>query len=157
MLLANQVGAVLFALLITPAGIFPDAVYRALIETGHQSVAGSFFPTLVRSVLAGWMIALMVWILPSARSGRALVILIITYVVSLGGFSHTVAGTVEAAFIVFTGNGSVSDFAFGFLAPTLIGNVVGGVALVALLNHAPLMEELQAGGVRAGGLRAGVR
>jgi hypothetical protein len=30
-----------------------------------------------------------------------------------------------------------------FLLPTLIGNTIGGVALVAFLNHAPLAPELQ--------------
>jgi formate/nitrite transporter FocA (FNT family) len=33
-----------------------------------------------------------------------------------------------------------------FLVPTLIGNTIGGVALVALLNHAPLSTKLQGGG-----------
>jgi formate/nitrite transporter FocA (FNT family) len=27
--------------------------------------------------------------------------------------------------------------------PTILGNTIGGVALVALLNHAPLVSELQ--------------
>jgi formate/nitrite transporter FocA (FNT family) len=39
----------------------------------------------------------------------------------------------------------VSDYLFAFLAPTLIGNTIGGVALVALLNHAPLAPEFQDG------------
>ncbi len=142
-LVANLAGALIFAALISRRGIFPDAVYTALVETGHEAVSGSFVPTLVRSVFAGWLIALMVWILPSARSARLLVILIITYIVAVGRLSHTVAGTIDAAFIVFSGNGGVSDFLVGFLAPTLIGNTIGGVALVALLNHAPLATELQ--------------
>jgi len=40
----------------------------------------------------------MVWVLPSARSARLFVILILTYVVGLGHFPHIVAGSVEAAF-----------------------------------------------------------
>lgn len=34
-------------------------------------------------------------------------------------------------------------FATQFLVPTLIGNTIGGIALVALLNHAPLASVLQ--------------
>ena len=28
------------------------------------------------------------------------------------------------------------------MIPTLLGNVIGGVSLVAILNHAPVREEL---------------
>jgi formate/nitrite transporter FocA (FNT family) len=31
----------------------------------------------------------------------------------------------------------------GFFAPTLLGNIIGGVSLVALLNHAPVSSELE--------------
>ena len=98
---------------------------------------------MVRAVLAGWLIALMVWILPSARSARILVIMVLTYVVALGRFSHTVAGTVDAGFVLFSGDATAVQFLLGFLLPTLIGNTIGGVALVALLNHAPLAATLQ--------------
>ena len=35
----------------------------------------------------------------------------------------------------------LGDYVMGFFAPTLLGNVIGGVSLVAFLNHAPLGEE----------------
>jgi formate/nitrite transporter FocA (FNT family) len=97
-------------------------------------------------VLAGWLIAMMVWLLPSARSAKLLVILLITYIVGVGEFSHIIAGSAESAFAVITGHGTIADYLLRFLAPTLIGNTLGGVALVALLNHAPLVPELQGGG-----------
>ena len=80
----------------------------------------------------------MIWLLPGAGSARTLVILLLTYFVAIGHFSHVIAGSVEAAFAVFTG--LVPPFAYvtHFLVPTVIGNTLGGVALVALLNHAPL-------------------
>jgi formate/nitrite transporter FocA (FNT family) len=140
---ANLVGALIFAALIAPPGLFPAPVYQALVDTGREAVGGGFLATMARSILAGWLIALMVWILPSTRSARLLVILILTYVVALGHFSHTVAGAIDAAFLVFSGNGGVSDFLFGFFVPTLVGNAIGGIALVAVLNHAPLAAMLQ--------------
>jgi formate/nitrite transporter FocA (FNT family) len=142
-LATNLVGALCFAALISPVGLFADPIRQALIDTGREAVSGDFLPTMVRAMFAGWLIALMVWILPSARSARLFVILIITYVVALGRLSHTVAGTIDAAFVVFTGNGTIASFFGRFLIPTLIGNTVGGVALVALLNHAPLVGALQ--------------
>ena len=112
-------------------------------EIGRQAVSGLFWPTAIKAIFAGWLIALMIWLLPSARSARLLVIMLLTYVVALGGFSHVIAGSVEAFYAVFTGQASVYDYLTGFFAPTILGNTIGGVALVALLNHAPLVSELQ--------------
>ena len=97
-------------------------------------------------MLAGWLIALMVWLLPSARSARLFVIILLTYVVALGRLPHVVAGSCgDAAFAVFSGNASALQYLLSFLLPTLVGNTIGGVALVAFLNHAPLAPELQKG------------
>jgi hypothetical protein len=71
------------------------------------------------------------------------VILLLTYVVALARLPHIIAGSVEASFAVITGHADVSDYLLRFLLPTLIGNTIGGVALVGFLNHAPLAPELQ--------------
>ena len=94
-------------------------------------------------MLAGWLIALMVWLLPSAKSARLFVIILLTYVVAIGQFSHIIAGSVEAFFAVLSGAAAPSQYIFGFFLPTIVGNTIGGVALVALLNHAPLAPELR--------------
>jgi formate/nitrite transporter FocA (FNT family) len=142
-LVGNLAGTFVFAAVITPRGIFSPEVYQSLVEIAGQAIGGSFGPTLLKSILAGWLIALMVWVLPSARSARILVIIVLTYIVGIGHFSHIIAGSVEAAFAVSSGHGSIGGYVIGFLLPTLIGNTIGGVALVALLNHAPLVPDLQ--------------
>jgi formate/nitrite transporter FocA (FNT family) len=139
---ANLVGTFLFAALLTIRGIFPDDVFRMLHVVAREVVAGAFWPTLLRAVMAGWLIALMAWLLPSAKSARMFVILLLTYVVGMAGLSHVVAGSVEAAFAVFTGDASLGEYVVAFLLPTLIGNTIGGVGLVAMLNYAPLAPEL---------------
>jgi formate/nitrite transporter FocA (FNT family) len=144
-LVANLVGTAIFAALISFDGLFAPAVRQSLVEIASDAVAGAFWPTLTKAVLAGWLIAMMVWLLPSARSAKLLVILLLTYIVGVGQFSHIIAGSAESAFAVITGHGTMADYLLKFLAPTLIGNTLGGVALVALLNHAPLVPELQGG------------
>jgi formate/nitrite transporter FocA (FNT family) len=142
-LVANLVGTATFAALISPEGIFVPDMRHALVEIATDAVSGAFWPTVLKSVLAGWLIAMMVWLLPSARSAKLLVILLLTYIVGVGQFSHIIAGSAESAFAVITGHGSVADYFVRFLFPTLLGNTLGGVTLVALLNHAPLVPELQ--------------
>lgn len=142
-LAANLIGTYGFALLIAIPGLYPSEVGASLAAIAQETMAEPFLITLVKAVFAGWLIALMVWLLPSARSAKILVIMLLTYVVALGRFSHIIAGSVEAAFSVITGHASAGQYVVSFLLPTLIGNVIGGVSLVAFLNHAPLSAELE--------------
>ena len=142
-LAANGVGTLLFAALISMDGLFSPAVHDALLANAVDAVSGPFFPTLVKSVLSGWLIALMVWILPSAKSERLFVIVIITYIVAIGHFSHVIAGSVEAFFAVFSGKADIGDYLMRFLLPTIVGNTTGGVAFVAILNHAPIATQVR--------------
>ena len=142
-LTTNILGTFVFAGLLSIDGVFAQPVRAAMSDIARDAVTGPFWPTLVKAILAGWLIALMVWLLPSARSAKLFVILLITYVVAVGRFSHVIAGSVEAFFAVLTGQASVPDYLIGFFVPTLVGNTVGGVALVALLNHAPLAPDVR--------------
>jgi formate-nitrite transporter family protein len=142
-LAANLLGTLIFASLLTINGLFDEDVRASLQEISNYSVSGPFWPTAIKSIFAGWLIALMIWLLPSARSARLLVIMLLTYVVAIGRFSHVIAGSVEAFYAIFAGQASSYQYLMSFFVPTILGNTIGGVALVALLNHAPLISELQ--------------
>ena len=43
---------------------------------------------------------------------------------------------------MIVGQIGVGDYFGHFFVPTFLGNVLGGTSLVALLNHAPVREEL---------------
>ncbi len=81
----------------------------------------------------------MVWMLPVAHHSRVAVVIIITYVVALGRFPHIIAGSIEVMYLVAAGELAWTSYVFGYGIPTLIGNAVGGVALVSALNHAQVM------------------
>jgi len=85
---------------------------------------------------------LMVWLLPSSKASSLLTILIITFVVAISNLSHVIAGSVEAFYAVLTGRAQLGDYFVEFLLPTLLGNMIGGVSLVALLNHAAIAPEM---------------
>ena len=140
-LVANLAGTWLFALAIAHENFFAPPVWRALESIADEAVLAPFAPMIVHAILAGWIIALMVWLLPSAGSAKTLIIFVLTYVVAMAQFSHVIAGSCEAAFAVLTGSHTLGEYFTVFLGPTLLGNTIGGVALVALLNHAPLATE----------------
>jgi formate/nitrite transporter FocA (FNT family) len=138
---ANLLGTIIIARLLSFSTVFDSGMQDAMRSAGIAMVHGESGAAFLKAIFAGWLIALMVWILPSARAARLFVILLLTYVVALGRFPHVVAGSVEAAYAVFAGGATVLDYMHGFLLPTLLGNTLGGVALAALLNHAPLADD----------------
>lgn len=138
-LLTNLLGALIFAWLAASTAVFSPEVRAAFTEIGLAASAPGAGTLLLRGVFAGWLIALMVWLLASARGSQVPVIVIITFVVGLGEFSHIIAGSVEVLYVVITGARTASDYLLGFMLPTLAGNILGGVALVAALNHAQVV------------------
>jgi formate/nitrite transporter FocA (FNT family) len=141
-LVTNVVGAVLFATALAHGPWFEPEVLGAFTELARQTVHADFSVTFVHAIYAGWLIALMVWLLPAAKGSRPLIILIITYIVGLCGFAHIIAGSVECAFLVESGQATLSDFFVRFFEPTLLGNIVGGCALVAALNYGQVAPEV---------------
>lgn len=74
----NIIGAFLFAAAIIHSHAFDAAITSAFSADARHLVEGSFGVTMVRAILAGWLIALMVWLLPAAELSRLLVIIFIT-------------------------------------------------------------------------------
>ena len=134
-LLANLAGALVIAWALGNTAVFDEHTRQAFVAVAQQGQGDPFGTVLLRGVFAGWLIALMVWMMPAAETARVAVIIIVTYVVGLGGFAHIIAGSVDKLLLVTTGHLSLGGFLGGFFAPALLGNVIGGVSLVAALNH----------------------
>lgn len=142
-LAANLVATAIFAAVIAHADLFDSEAKRSFAEISRKAIEFPFGTTFLKAVFAGWLIALMVWLLPAAETARPAVILIITYVVALGGFTHIVAGSVDAFYLVHTGEMSFADYMTRFFVPTLLGNVLGGGALVGVLNYGQVAPEIK--------------
>ncbi|HWE02573.1 MAG TPA: formate/nitrite transporter family protein [Tepidisphaeraceae bacterium] len=138
-LAANVLGALIFAAVISHTTAFDPDVKNTFAELGREAMSASFWTVMLRGIFAGWLIALMVWLLPFAESFRVLVIILVTYLVALGKFTHVVAGSVDTLYIVCRGEVSVGHWLAGFFVPVFLGNVLGGVPLVAMINHAQIM------------------
>ena len=118
---------------------------KDLHTIGLEAIDAPFETTLLRAVFAGWLIALMVWMLPAARSAQFFVILLMTWLVGAGGLAHVVAGSTDVLYLVFTDRLAWTGYMTQFLIPALIGNTVGGTLLVAALNHAQVAGGREAG------------
>ncbi len=138
-LIANLVGAHIFAWIAGDTPMFRPEVRDAMLRLGKEAANIDFGTALLRGIFAGWLIAMVVWMLAAVDTGRIAIILILTYIVGLAGFTHIVAGSVEVLFPVMVGVKSWGAVAWGYFLPALIGNIIGGVSLTAAINHAQVV------------------
>lgn len=134
-LAANLAGVVLFAFVVAHSAAFQPDARAAFSAVGTEALAVTPGTALLRGIFAGWLIALMIWLLPYAETARVWVIIILSYLIGIGRLTHIVAGSAEVLYVAFTGAASVGSVVGGYMLPTLIGNIIGGVALVAVLGH----------------------
>ncbi len=144
-LAANLLGALVFAWVVGNTLVFDHATRQTFSAIGFESLQGDFWTIVLRGVFAGWLIALMVWLLPYAESARVTVIIILTYIVGLAGFAHIIAGSIVVFQLAASGQAGW-DTAIGWVIPTLTGNIIGGVLLVAALNNAQVVADVDTNG-----------
>jgi formate/nitrite transporter FocA (FNT family) len=133
---ANMIGTLLFGLALAKLAVVEPDIKRALSDIAGEAMRHDWWTTFLHAIYAGWIIALLVWVLPGAEHNKVAVIVIMTWLIAAGGFAHVVAGSSEVFYAAARGEASWADALAGFVLPSLIGNMVGGITLVAALNHA---------------------
>lgn len=131
----NMLGTLAVAAFIAKSPVFDDASKTVFGAISSASLTPTFGVTFLRAIFAGWLIGSMVWILHSGWTSPLAVVALATYVISLGQFSQVIAGAVDAFYAAVTGAVPWGKALGGYILPSLIGNLVGGVALVAGLNY----------------------
>jgi formate/nitrite transporter FocA (FNT family) len=141
-LLANFAGTLFAALFCTFTPVLTPELYGAMLEISRQIVGHGWFEMMFKGVASGFLVAAMVWLLPSAEAAQFHVIVLMTFLIAAGDFMHIVAGSVEAFLLVLNGTLPWLPMFAGFVVPVLVGNVVGGTALFALIAYAQVMKEI---------------
>ena len=134
-LAGNLTGGLIVAGVIAWSGAFDETMQASLTAVARAATDMTPGVAFARGIFAGWLLALLVWLLPSVEdAGRVLVILLVTYLVGAGHFAHSVAGAVDGFYLVLTGQLAAAGLVVLWV-PTVLGNVIGGTILVALLGH----------------------
>lgn len=143
LLIGNLVGAVIFAWTLARTGMVETSLQRHLMEIAQTTTEGGFGNVLYAGVFAGWLIALLSWLLASTQSSATQVVFVwlCTAPISALHFRHSIAGAVEAFYRAAAGNATWGRMFGEFVAPAVIGNAIGGVILVALLNYGQIAAD----------------
>jgi formate/nitrite transporter FocA (FNT family) len=142
-LASNLLGTTVIGGLFAWAPLLEPAIHEGMVEVALAFFALDAGDMFWRGIVAGWLIATMVWLLPAAETAAIWVVLLITYLIGLANLSHIIAGAVEASFLVCLGHITVGTAIWTFLLPTLAGNIIGGSALFALLSYAQVRGEMK--------------
>ena len=141
-LAANLAGTMVAAALCSWTPALAPKVLQAMIEVSQRLVELPGSDMFFRGITSGFLIAAMVWLMPGSEGTQFHVITLMTYLIALGGFTHIVAGSVEAFILLMNGQASVGWALFDFAVPTLLGNIIGGTALFAVIAYAQVMKEI---------------
>ena len=139
--MANMIGTAVSAFLMGPVGVASPDQLAAFIEISKEMVIKSPASIFLTAIPAGFILATMVWMLPSTKDSKTIVVLLMTYVISIGHFSHVVAGSAEVFLLLFSGKISFI-FALKYIFLAGLGNIVGGTVIFSLLAYAQTYKEL---------------
>ena len=142
-LVGNLMGTLLVAYVMLHLPIFDTQTDKAFLEIGRKVMENDASQMFAKGIISGWMIATMVWMIPSMESAKMWIIILITYLMALGDFTHIVVGTAEVSYLVFAGELPWKDFWLIFAGPTLAGNIIGGSFIFALISHAQIRSDTQ--------------
>jgi formate/nitrite transporter FocA (FNT family) len=142
-LTANFIGTAIMALLFAKTTMVTPETLSAMLEISHKVAELGFWPSLIKGLPSGLLIAALVWMRPSSGESFLGLILLVTYVIAVADFTHIVVGSCEMFLLAWSGEAAMSGLALNSMLPTLIGNIVGGTMLFALIAWAQIREELR--------------
>lgn len=141
-LAANFAGTLFAAAFCRYTPVLPGETKQAMLSISRMLLAVNWWEMAFRGVTSGFLIAATVWMMPSAEGAKFAVVALMTWLIAVGSFTHIVAGSMEANLLVLSGDWAWWQMLWQFFVPALVGNVVGGTALFALISYAQVMEEI---------------
>jgi formate/nitrite transporter FocA (FNT family) len=139
---ANVLGAFLAAALIVFTPAFEAPVVAAIADLSRHATGHGWYDGFFKALPAGVLVAAIVWMLPTAGSGKIWMIVLFTWLIAAGDFTHVIAGSVEMAYLILTGELGMTKAAFGFFLPVLLGNVTGGTLVFTLTAWGQVRHEV---------------
>ena len=139
---ANMIGAFTAAAVNTKLHLVSSELLASMLAVSGHLLHKAPLQVLAQAVPAGFIIASVAWIRAAVGNGDFLIVATLTYVIAVGDFTHVIAGSAEAFLLLIAGQIDLSYALGTLIGPALIGNVIGGTGLFALLAYAQVRKEL---------------
>ncbi|HET7413677.1 MAG TPA: formate/nitrite transporter family protein, partial [Pararhizobium sp.] len=139
----NLIGTLIFAAFIRFTSALTPEYLASFAAVSGRILEVDFAHATAGGVVSGFLIACLVWVAPIVLTAEFWMILIVTYIIALGDFSHVVVGSAEAWFLVLNGSASLGRVFGTYVSGAFIGNVIGGAGLFTLLAYTQVFTELK--------------
>ncbi|WP_193309310.1 formate/nitrite transporter family protein [Halorubrum halophilum] len=149
-LAGNFVGGGLGALVLSYGGVFTGDTVAAARYISEGGFAVGAVPLFFKAAMAGLIVAGVVWVSFASTDSmsRMLVVYLAFLAIPLGDLFHVVVSFTEVLYLFFEysiplygAEISLYSGLVGFVLPVLLGNTIGGIVLVTLVNYFQTSEE----------------
>ncbi|QLD86368.1 formate/nitrite transporter family protein [Natronomonas halophila] len=143
-LAGNFIGGAAGAVVLTYGGVFePAAAEEALYIARKGAFETAWWSLFFKALFAGLIVAGVVWVSFASRDtiSRMVVVYLAFLGIPLGNLFHVVVSFTEALYLMFHGELAFVPGMTGFVLPVLLGNTIGGIVLVTVVNYFQTSEQ----------------
>lgn len=135
--IGNAFGGTIGAFVLATTDVFSPEVSLAATKISMKGIEASFSSLFFKASFAGVIVAGVVWLDYSARDtvSRFLFVYMAFLAIPLGGLYHSVVSSTELMYLVFEGQVALFTGLYEFVLPVLLGNTIGGVVFVTIVNY----------------------
>ncbi|QLG60454.1 formate/nitrite transporter family protein [Halorarum salinum] len=136
-LAGNATGGALGATALVFGGVLTPEAATVAAEVGQHGVDTGWWVLFSRGAFAGLIVAGVVWVEYAAQDtiSRLVVVYLAFLAIPLGGLFHSVVSITEMVYLVLRGDLAILVGFVEFVLPVLLGNTIGGVVLVTVVNY----------------------
>nr|WP_228546182.1 formate/nitrite transporter family protein [Halegenticoccus tardaugens] len=136
-LLANVLGAAVGAFVLANTGVLSPEGIAVATSFGTEGLETDWWDLFFKAIFAGLIVAGVVWLDYAARDtvSRFLLVYLAFLTIPTGGLYHVVVSVCDMFFLVFRGELALVTGLWEFFLPVFLGNTLGGVVLVTLVNY----------------------
>ncbi len=136
-LIGNFVGGTFGALVLAFTGVFSHDASIAATEIAMKGMETPFWDLFFKAAFAGLIVAGVVWLDFASRDTitRFFLVYMAFLMIPFADLFHVVVSITEVMYLVFNGRIALYAGMSQFVLPVLLGNTIGGVLLVTVVNY----------------------
>jgi formate/nitrite transporter FocA (FNT family) len=141
--LGNFTGGGLGALVLARTGVLSSSSAVAATDLATKGLETAPTDLFFKAAFAGLIVAGVVWVVYAVTDSLARIVIVYLAFLSIpsADLFHVVVSFTEVMYLVFLGEPVLVSGLVGFVLPVLLGNTIGGVLLVTVVNYFQTAEE----------------
>jgi formate/nitrite transporter FocA (FNT family)/nucleotide-binding universal stress UspA family protein len=142
-LAGNVVGGAFGAFVLAYTGVFSPETAVTAVGISQKGLETGFWSLFFKAGFAGLIVAGVVWLDFAARDtvSRFFLVYVAFLMIPLADLFHVVVSATELMYLVFLGEAALRSGLVSFVLPVLLGNTLGGVLLVTVVNYFQTTEK----------------